>query len=150
MALKDDLIYTRYADDITVSGLSTEAVLRFESLASKTIRSLKSPKLSFNVEKRGLYTKGQRRMVTGLIITPDGQVSVGRERKRLISAMLNRSSHNLLNPLERSRLKGLLGFCVATEPHFLRRMRIKYSDEVVDAAMRFYAPLRGDVAGLIP
>ena len=142
LPLWSERILVSLPEDITVSGVSTEAVLRFESLASKIVKSLKSPKLYFNIEKRGLYTKGQRRMVTGLIITPDRHVSIGRERKRLISAMLNRSSHSLLNPLERSRLKGLLGLCVATEPHFLGRMRIKYGDEVVNAAMRFYAPLR--------
>jgi RNA-directed DNA polymerase len=145
-ATKLNVQYTRYADDITISGPSPEAVLSFEAVALKAIKALKSPKLTFNEEKRGLFKKGQRRMVTGLIITPDRQVSVGRERKRLISAMLHRSSQNLLNPFERSRLKGLLGFCVANEPHFVGRLRVKYGGEVVDAALRFYAPLRHEMA----
>ena len=105
-----------------------------------------SAKLTFNEGKRGLYKKGQRRMVTGLILTPTRQVSIGRERKRLISAMLHRSSRNLLNPLERSRLKGFLGFSAANEPQFLGRMREKYGSDVVDAAMKFHAPLRHEVA----
>jgi RNA-directed DNA polymerase len=134
--------YTRYADDITASGVTAEAVLRFETMALKTVKSLKSPKLTFNEEKRGLYKKGQRRMVTGLIITPNRQVSIGRERKRLISSMLHKSSHNLLNLLERSHLKGLLGFSVANEPDFLGRLRAKYGSDVIDSALSFRAPSR--------
>jgi retron-type reverse transcriptase len=148
-ALKLNVQYTRYADDITISGPTTDAVLRFETIASKAIRSLKSPKLVFNEEKRGLYKKGQRRMVTGLIITPTRQISIGRERKRLISAMLHRSSRNLLNLLERSRLKGLLGFSVANEPQFVGRLREKYGNEVIDAALTFHAPLRQELAQFV-
>jgi RNA-directed DNA polymerase len=138
--------YTRYADDITISGPTTEAVLRLEVIARKAIKALKSPKLTFNEEKRGLYRKGQRRLVTGLVLTPTRQVSIGRERKRLISAMLNRSSQDLLNPLERSRLKGLLGFSAANEPEFLGRMRKKYGSHIVEAALKFHAPLRHEMA----
>jgi RNA-directed DNA polymerase len=137
--------YTRYADDITISATSEDAVLSFEKRVVRAVRALKSPKLAFNDEKRGLYKRGQRRMVTGLIVTPDRKVSIGRERKRLISAMLNRSSQDLLDLLGRSRLKGLLGFSIAAEPEFLGRLRIKYGNDVVDAALSFHAPKRAEM-----
>ena len=145
-ALEMGVGYTRYADDITISATSEEAVLNFEKTIVRSVRSLKSPRLTFNNEKRGLYKRGQRRMVTGLIVTPDRKVSIGRERKRLISAMLNRSSQGLLDLLGRSRLKGLLGFSIATEPEFLDRLRIKYGSSVIDAALSFHAPTRAEMA----
>jgi RNA-directed DNA polymerase len=141
-AQKLGVSYTRYADDITASGVTAEAVLRFETTAIRTVRSLKRPKLTFNEEKRGLYKRGQRRMVTGLIVTPNRLVSIGRERKRLISAMLHKSSHDLLNLFERSQLKGWLGYSVANEPEFLGRLRAKYGSNVVDSALSFRAPSR--------
>ncbi len=134
--------YTRYADDITASGQTADVVLAFEKYARKAVRALKYPKLVFNEEKRGLYLKGQKRLVTGLVVTPIRQISVGRERKRLISAMLHRSSKDLLSLTERGRLKGLLGFCVANEPDFLGRMRGKYGSEIVNSALRFHVPTR--------
>ncbi|MFB9264259.1 reverse transcriptase domain-containing protein [Bradyrhizobium erythrophlei] len=139
------VIYTRYADDITVSGSTVDVILAFEKVARRTVKALKYPKLTFNEEKRGLFKKGQRRLVTGLVVTPVGAISVGRQRKRLISSMLHRSSKELLNQVERSRLKGLLGFCVANEPAFLGRMRAKYGDQVVDSALRFHAPKRSEM-----
>ncbi len=84
------MIYTRYADDITVSGKNVEDVLRFEASFMRTIKATKSPVLASNDEKRGIYLKGQRRMVTGLIVTPTNEISIGRERKRLISVMLHK------------------------------------------------------------
>ncbi len=137
--------YTRYADDITISGATEEAVLRFEKSVKKNVRALKSPKLSFNEEKRGVYGKGQRRMVTGLILTPTRQVSIGRDRKRLISALVHKSTLGLLNLLERAQLKGLLGFTAANEPQFLGRLRTKYGDQIIDAALKFHAPKRIDM-----
>jgi RNA-directed DNA polymerase len=137
--------YTRYADDITISGPTLDIVQAFEKFTRRAVRSLKSPRLTFNDEKCGLYKKGQRRLVTGLVVTPVGGISVGRDRKRLISSMLYRSSKELLNQIERSRLKGLLGFCVANEPLFLNRMRAKYGDQTVDSALRFHAPKRSEM-----
>jgi RNA-directed DNA polymerase len=139
------IVYTRYADDITISGPSIDLILAFEKIARRMVKALRSPKLIFNEEKRGLFKKGQRRLVTGLVITPAGGISVGRERKRLISSMLHRSSKELLDQIERSRLKGLLGFCVANEPNFLGRMRNKYGDQIVDAALKFHAPKRSEM-----
>ena len=145
LARQNGVQYTRYADDITISGVTVEQVLAFEKSVKRAVRALRSPKLTFNEEKRGLYKKGHRRMVTGLILTPTRQVSIGRNRKRLISAMLHRSAHGLLNSLERSRLKGLLGFTVANEPAYVGRLRLKYGSEVVDAALRFHAPKRAEM-----
>jgi hypothetical protein len=134
--------YTRYADDITISGERSDQVELLEKEAMQLVRRMKSPKLTFNDKKRGLYTKGQRRMVTGLIITPQKEVSIGRQRKRKISALLHRSSLAQLDVDQRSLLKGLLGFCAATEPNFIGCLRHKYGDGIVDAAMRFHAPKR--------
>jgi RNA-directed DNA polymerase len=103
--------YTRYADDITtISGGSIEYVLRFEASFLRIIKDTKSPALTFNDEKRGIYLKGQRRMVTGLLITPNREISIGRERKRLISVMLHKVLIDALDPSQMGYLKGMCGF----------------------------------------
>jgi RNA-directed DNA polymerase len=138
--------YTRYADDITISGESLEKVRAFERAARKIMRATRSPKLKFNEEKCGVYLRGQRRMVTGLILTPTKQISIGRERKRLISAMLHHVLVNRSSVEEMGRLKGLLGFCLANEPSFVSRMREKYGSAVLDSALRFRVPERLDLS----
>jgi len=142
MARDLGLSYTRYADDITISGDLTESLTKLEASARQLVRRMKSPKLEFNDEKRGLYTKGQRRMVTGLILTPTQAVSIGRERKRKISSMLHRLSLNQLDVEQKGHLKGWLGFCAANEPEFIGRLRQKYGNGVIDTAMKYHVPTR--------
>jgi RNA-directed DNA polymerase len=142
-AKRAGVTYTRYADDITASAKTIEDVRRFEASARSIVRQMKSPRLSFNDEKRGLYTMGQRRMVTGLIVTPTGQVSIGRERKRLISAMLHKVVVGKSDPESMGTLKGLLGFCLATEPDFVSRMRAKYGNETIDRVIRYHIARTG-------
>lgn len=131
LAHKMNVIYTRYADDITISSLSKESAVKFEVAARQYIGKIKSPKLIFNDEKRGLYGRGQRRMVTGLVITPDHKVSIGRERKRLISSMIHKASLGELDANNTLNLQGLLGFCLASEPSFVESMKDKYGQGFV-------------------
>jgi RNA-directed DNA polymerase len=140
IASRLNVTYTRYADDIAVSGQRIEDVLRFERSLITYIQTTKSPLLTMNSEKRGLYLKGQRRMVTGLILTPRGEISIGRERKRLISVMLHKIIVATLNSRQMAYLKGMLGFCLATEPEFISRMRRKYGNDTVDRVLAFTPP----------
>lgn len=140
-----NLSYTRYADDITISGETVEQILLLEREAKQILRKMAHPKLTFNEEKRGIYAKGRRQMVTGLIVTPQAVISIGRERKRQISSLLHRSSLGQLDNDRRSLLKGLLGFCVANEPEFIGRLRRKYGNGAVNAAMKFHAPKRARI-----
>jgi RNA-directed DNA polymerase len=121
------VVYSRYADDITLSGQTIESLTKVHAYLRKLLSQRAYPRLKFNTEKSGIYTKGMRRMVTGLIITPSGEISIGRARKRLISAMV----HKYLTDEDRSvehvnRLKGWLAFCNSVERGYLESLRRKY------------------------
>jgi RNA-directed DNA polymerase len=135
LAERFNAVYTRYADDITVSGKRVEDILRFEASFQRIIKETKSPLLTTHDEKRGIYLKGQRRMVTGLIITPNSEISIGRERKRLISVMLHKVLIGTLDAAQMGYLKGMCGFCLGNEPSFISRMRRKYGNDVVDRVL---------------
>lgn len=142
IATRNSICYTRYADDITLSGDTKDQIIKVEKLIRSFVNRMKSPRLTFNDEKRGLYDRASRRMVTGLIITPNSTISVGRGRKRTISAMIHRLSLEQLNDSQKSILKGLLGFCVTAEPEFIGRLRGKYGNDLITRAMKFHAPRR--------
>jgi hypothetical protein len=83
--------------------------------------------LTFNDEKRGLFTTAGRRMVTGLVLTPDGKVSLGRDRKRKISAALHHISIGRNVSLEHRELtRGWLAYANSVEPCFVAAMSAKY------------------------
>jgi RNA-directed DNA polymerase len=125
------VICTRYADDITLSGKSVEEVKGAEALVREIVAKTKRPKLTFNESKRGIFTLAGRRTVTGLVITPEAKISLGREQKRLISAALHRIQVKRdlsLSHLHKTR--GWLAYAKSVEPTFYESMRRKYEDVV--------------------
>lgn len=129
---KDKVSYTRYADDMTFSAKRVGNLLNVERLLRKVLKSFSSPRLRLNEDKTVLATKKYRRVVTGLVISDDGNVSLGRDRKRTIRAMLHQYQMNKLNEEEVAHLSGLLAFVNAVEPIFLERLAQKYGVETVE------------------
>lgn len=130
-------VYTRYADDISISAESPNVCLELERFAISALKAQKYSGLRFKAEKRGLYGPGQRRIVTGLVVTPDKKVSLGRERKRNISSLVHKASLGKLDALQMMELKGLLGFAHSAEPRFMESLKTKYGADVVRRIVTF-------------
>jgi RNA-directed DNA polymerase len=125
------LKYTRYADDITISSpgvLDKEACVNAVETA---LADAKFVQLKLNQAKTRLASKATSRRVTGLVISNDGTVSLGRDRKRVISAMVHHALTDKLRPDELYRLGGLLSFASDVEGEFIARLKKKYGDEAV-------------------
>lgn len=118
--------YTRYADDLTFSAARTGYLQPIEKMVRLALREIKFPRLKLNDQKKVFATKKYRRMVTGIILTNDNRLSVGRERKKLIRSMIHHFQEGTLPPDSLPRLRGLLAFAHDVEPDFVLRMTIKY------------------------
>jgi len=126
-----NIAYTRYADDLAFSAQSPVPLTEIRTFAASELRQLDYPKVTINEAKTVLISPKFRRTVTGLVLTTDGQVSLGRERKREISAGIHRFSLGQLHPEEASSLKGMLAFAWSVEQGFLHRMVTKYGEETM-------------------
>jgi hypothetical protein len=133
---KDHVTYTRYADDMTFSAPRTGHLNGVQRAVCKIIRDLKSPILDLNNEKTTYVTRKYHRSITGLTLTNDGNVTLGRDRKRLISATLHRSVLGKLTGPERQMLAGTLAYVNAVEPEFLGTLKRKYGSHNAEAAQR--------------
>lgn len=142
MATRRGLVYTRYADDITASGSDVGSLIGFEREIRSIVESQKNPRLTFNEKKRGIYGPGQRRMVTGLVITPNGKISIGRDRKRLITAMVHSVKTGIASGEQILKTKGYLAFAISAEPGFVERMRNKYGSDIISFILSFDLPER--------
>jgi hypothetical protein len=58
----------------------------------------------------------------GLTLTPEGQISLGREKKRQLRSQLYRFSKKLLDNEEIARLRGELAFAWSVEPTFIQSL----------------------------
>ncbi len=74
--------YSRYADDLTFSTNEKDILLNFPSKVRKTLSRLYSGQIKVNLKKTVLSSKAHNRHVTGITLSNDGTLSVGREKKR--------------------------------------------------------------------
>lgn len=132
-AEKRGIRYTRYADDLTFSGQRIGMLKDMVKVVEKTTRQIASPKLRVHPEKTTFITARNRRLVTGVVLSNDGCLSVGRDRKRAMSAGVHRASLGQLSLEQRRRLAGELAFVNVVEPEFLDRLRQKYGQEILTA-----------------
>ena len=130
------ITYTRYADDLTFSTSTKRISSEIESFVRGVAQKLTYPSLSLNNNKTTHLSKKHQRRITGIIINNEGNLSLGRNRKREISALIHKFSLGLLPEPEIFRLQGLLGFAKDVEPLFVARMRGKYTSRLIDEVLQ--------------
>ena len=134
--------YSRYADDLFFStGKPNQLSFILEAIRSD-LQNRISPRLTINENKTVFTSKKRRRIASGLILTPDGRLSIGREKKRSIRTLIYLYSKGMLPPDDVSYLRGYLAFVNSVEPGFLERVRRKYGDETVNRLLSVEPTIR--------
>jgi RNA-directed DNA polymerase len=128
-------LYTRYADDIYVSARDKGVLTDAERLVKGSF-SQHAPRLQFNHGKRINVSKKTHRVVTGLTLTPDRRVSVGRELKRAIKTLVYLHVEGKIDPLERPRLCGLISYVRDVEPAFYNSLVLKFGLDTMETLFR--------------
>lgn len=123
--------YTRYADDLSFSAMRSEDLAAVESAVLRWCARSKSPRLTVNATKTVRASKAESRRVTGLVVTNDRRVSIGRDTKRRLRASVHHFAVGRLAPDEIARLRGMLCYVNSVEPTFLERLRDYYGADVI-------------------
>jgi hypothetical protein len=126
------LNYSRYADDLAFSTSIENQIHQAKNIVQDVLSELPYPKLRLNPRKTQSTSKQHRRALVGLILTPEGKVSLGRETKRHLRAALYRESRSELSPEDRSSLRGMLAYAWSVEPSFVRAMVQHYGAAVFE------------------
>lgn len=127
------ITYSRYADDLTFSTQEKGKLSKIPKVISEQLNFLYRKSIRINVEKTTFVSKACSRKITGLIITNDNNVSIGRDKKRQISAMVHQYSlGKITNPEEIAKLKGIVNFAIYIDPSFFNMLSKKYGEEVVE------------------
>lgn len=115
-------IYTRYADDLSISSQTPHALDKFQDVLRKILSSVPYPRLRLNRKKTVFASKRGRRVVTGLVLNSVNDLSLGRERKKLIRVMAYKKSLGQLSADDLKRLRGYLAFAKDIEPRFVQSL----------------------------
>lgn len=133
-AEKNNLAYTRYADDLTLSGDDSRALRKGMHVVSRLVAE---EGFRLNEQKSRFLNPGNRRMITGLVLSEDA-IGVGRSVK-----------HELRREIWRLRL---LGTDSADHLHMASKLRgwLAYLNSVDPTAHRQlsrYLRLQEEIAG---
>lgn len=128
---KNGIIYTRYADDLTFSTKIADILFDMPGFVRKLLLKLYGQKIQINQLKTIFSSKKHNRHVTGLTITNDGSISIGRAKKRYIKHLVHTFIEKKIKIEDLNYLKGYLGFIQDVEPKFLHSLEQKYTKALI-------------------
>jgi RNA-directed DNA polymerase len=140
--LGSQLIYTRYADDIVISGQSREQLTNIDQVLSEFLERHFSEKLALNPTKSKLTTVGRKVKVLGMVILPSGRVTIDMDLKKRVEVLLhfytkNREkfldivSHDTKAGVE--QLAGYVNYINTADKDYLEKLRKKFGSTVIDS-----------------
>ncbi len=117
------VVYTRYADDIALSTNNPRTLDQLHIFVQGLCSQLKYPRLVINKKKTVFTSKKHNRQLTGLVLSNEGKVSLGREKKRLIRSMAHNFTNSKLDGEQIAKLRGLLSFAMSIDEDFIESIR---------------------------
>jgi len=125
----NNLAYTRYADDLAISSNEHSALKGALDFVKKCLEAQESPKLEINPGKTKFVSKKHKRFVTGLVLTTDNKISIGRDKKRELRTLMYLFVNTQLDVEKIDYLKGWLSYANAVEPSFNEALKKKYGSD---------------------
>jgi RNA-directed DNA polymerase len=124
------IAYSRYADDLAFSTNKKEVLSEIARQVQAVCEQLEYPKLEVNHKKTVSTSRAFRRVLVGLVLTPEGAVSLGREKKRRLRSELYRFSKGQFDVADIPRLRGELAFAWSIEKQFIYSLLRQLGTEV--------------------
>ena len=120
--LGDACRYSRYSDDICISSDRWIDKARVVQMVDAVLSQYG---FRLNAQKTRCVGRGDARRITGVTVTPEGDLSIGARRKGQLKSELYR--YLRYGEGEPERILGLIYFCKSIDPRYTARVLSKYS-----------------------
>ena len=137
-----NIVYTRYADDIFVSGRCREDLSNVEEKLNELLIYHFNGKLKLNQEKRKLTTIGRKTRIMGMVILPNGRVTIAMEVKKKVEVQLHFFIHRRDRFLDLcdgdldagvQKLAGYISYINTADGPYLEKLKRKFGATVIDS-----------------
>lgn len=88
---KRNIVYSRYADDFTFSSNNPNKLIQSIKILKKIINE---ENYQLNNNKTRIIRPGNAKKITGLLITDEGKISIGRKQRKTLRATIYNSLNN--------------------------------------------------------
>lgn len=133
--------YTRYSDDLIVSGPAREPLEGLREHLSSSLESKYGTRFELNASKSKLFKTGGKISILGLTILPNGRISIDSKVRTEIEVLLHfyltdreKFSERAGGDVEKAseRISGYLNYVNAMDGTYLDKLRRKYGATTVD------------------
>jgi len=138
----NEIIYTRYSDDFIFSSDTKDKFNTLLDVIKGLFVSSNLEKFELNVSKTKLQKKGSKVMLLGLVITPNGTITVDKKIKREVEVLL----HFYLSDKEKfkdffkknydsnlEKVSGRLSHIQSIDKQFISKLKKKYGSYIVNS-----------------
>jgi RNA-directed DNA polymerase len=126
----ETVVYSRYADDLYFSTNVPNVLSRILADIRLDLSRRQSPRLAINETKTVFTSRKRKRAVTGLVLTSDRAVSLGRDLKRTIKSLVFKHGITETSAEEASHIRGLISYARSVDPAFIESLRRKFGADV--------------------
>lgn len=125
------ITYTRYADDLTFSSNARNVLFSLPKQVGLLLNELFAGQISINKRKTVFSSRAHNRHVTGICLTNEGKLSLGRAKKRYLKHLIHQHSLGYLEPVQIRQLQGWLAHVKHIEPTFITTLSEKYGSQIL-------------------
>ncbi|MCQ4106513.1 retron St85 family RNA-directed DNA polymerase [Erwinia persicina] len=128
------IVYSRYADDLTFSTFNKDILFSLPRI-TKAYLNKYFDGITINEMKTKFSSKKHNRHVTGITLTDEGAISLGREEKRRVFHFVHKFSLGELEPELLIKLRGQISFFEHIQPGFTQRLINKYTEHTINTLL---------------
>jgi len=145
------LIYTRYSDDIIISTENKESLTDINIIVQSFLTQHGATELKLNEKKSKNFRVGGKIVILGLMILPNGKVTIDSKVKRDVEALLHRHSQGreaFLAAIDKdedrvkAKITGYLNYINSVDQDYLGKLRRDFGVTVIDTFLHRPLPKR--------
>lgn len=138
---QNNLNVTRYSDDIIVSSEKTVDLVDVLAQITMILNATTQSEISLNHKKTKILAKGRKVKLLGMVLLPNGSISIDAEIKSKIEVLIHFYLHDKSKFADRARgdfrqsearLSGLLNYANSIDQGYIDKLRKKFGVTVVD------------------
>lgn len=138
------VLYTRYADDLIFSADQKELLVKIEEYVPILLQQQYGNTFNINDRKTRKFDKSRQIKILGLVVLPNGEVTIDRKIKNEIETMIFLFKYHadqwrdkvLQDSLLPQTIIGKVNFAKSVDPKYIDKLRKKYGSTTVDLFMR--------------